>query len=681
MINVSSSYNPYSVVRDVDVEVRFDIINQTAKNKGTITVAEELEGVSQINQLTDESKTIEKFATCENNLTLLDGSFKFMPDIITPDLQTGWWSDSISDENGEFLSPPTMNINLSSKQDFVGFTMYFTNESYVKELIISTYSGNEQIYSEVFTSSSSRFIADLPVKDCNKIIIQITKTNAPFRRVKMCEFEYGIIKIWNRDSITSLSVEESADFIGDALPIAKTTIEFDNSQHEFDISRSTRRYEYKQALKDATITSNTINSISKINQLKNEKTSPLLYATFGDNVTQLDGKYSFLPDRITNDYEIGYLSAEMSNENGIFSNNPDLTMYWDHLINFSGFRLFFEANNYPTVITAKAFKAGELIHEAEYTNNTSDCFIDFAAEDCDQVIFNFNNMSSPYTYLKISELQVLRFSDSWFTFLSQDYPISVKFIVNGEEINTGNKLYFESVALSNGNLTAQIVAHDYVYNIDGQGYKNGQSGSASLDYMLKDILNNIDLDIEYGNDSLASYTVSRSTPKDTTKRAAIHYVAQASKATCWLDRNGILKIQPMDTTDFVDTFDSTNLYSMDILRLNDYVNMTRLSVKDEYTDPETTYTFWGGSGLNYREMENNCVYPDNGQEIADWLLQQKNRRLYFEMEHRGNPALEIGDTIRVIDKNGVAHLAVIYEQKLQFGSGLKASVKAISENY
>lgn len=681
MIKTSEQYNPYSNIRDVDVNVEFDVLNRDAAKECTFSVSEYLESITQLNQLNDGIKYPPRFATCENGLVSLDGTFSFLNDTLTKDDLTGWWSKSLSNDKGEFTNYPTLTINLKKAEKWVGFSLYSSHECYIKEAIITTYLKDEIIYSEIFTANSPQFIADLPVESCDKVIINITKTNAPYRRVKLCEFEFGICKIWTRNNITNFNLKRSSGIYGESLPISKFSVEFDNSLHEFDISRSTKRYVYYKALKDAKIQSNSIHELSRIGQLKDEIYDLFNYATCEDGFTSLDGSFKFLPNEIDNSYEIGYLSYTLSDENCLFLEEPYLDITWDKEINFSGLRLFFSDSSYASIIYAIAYKDDAIINEELLVNDSNKCLLDFGATNCNRIKLYFNKTDKPFRYVKISEVQILRYSDSWFNYLSSDYPISAKFIINGEEVNLGDKFYFEEVNLSNGNLTAQIVAHDYIYNLDSQIYKNGKSGRSTLDNMLKDILDKTNIEIVYGQGVDKNFPVSTSAPSDTTKRAALHYVSQAAKCTCWIDRDGKLKVQPLDAGSYVDTFDYNNLYNFDIIRLYDEVNMIRLTVKDTYTDPETSKTFFGGSSLHYREMENDCIDPDKGQEIADWLLSQRNRRLYFEMEHRGNPALEIGDTIRIVDKNGFAYRAVVYEIEFDFENGLKSVVKAVVDKY
>jgi hypothetical protein len=250
------------------------------------------------------------------------------------------------------------------------------------------------------------------------------------------------------------------------------------------------------------------------------------------------------------------------------------------------------------------------------------------------------------------------------------------FVINGEQVAMGKSYLFDSLEQTNGGLTAKITAKDYVDHFDVQKYE-GMHGTTTLSTAISDILADTGIIAEYGSAAIANTTVSKSAPKDTTKRAAIHYFAQAACATCTLNREGKLKIKPFDVSSYADTLTLDVMYDEDVAKMSDYVNMIRLTVSDEYTDPATENIYWGGSGLYYREMENDCVYTGNGQNVANWLLHQASRRVYFEVKTRGNPALELGDTVRIITRDGTAYLAVVYSQDFVYDGGLSCTLKAV----
>ncbi|MBR4266491.1 MAG: hypothetical protein IKQ46_10605 [Bacteroidales bacterium] len=677
MVNVSETYNPYTAVRDVDVLVDFDAVNTDAAEHATFT-ANDYNNISIFSNLTNGNKDISKYATCEAGLTMLDGSWSYLPTTITTQ-EIGWWSESIADENGDFANTPTLTGTLSSQYDCVGFTVFSDTEGNgIKEAIVTAYSNNTTVYSQRFYSNSRDMVIDLPANDFDKVILQVIK-GTPNRRIKLNEFKFGILKQWNRNSIVSVKIDEAGDVAGEALPIKKATVEFDNSTHEFDITGSTKKYVNTRAMETATITFSDINSVSRPSQLFDNVIDLSNYATSENSYTMLNGEWMYLPNNNSGDYQVAYISNSISDNDGEFSSSPTITYTWSNKLEISGVRFLFEKNNYPKTINIYAYENNTLIGSTTITDNTNhDLTVNFATYNCDKLVLEFNDMNNGNRFLKIAEIELLRYADSWFNYLAKDYPLSINFVINGEKVFMGNKYYFETVKTRNGGLTAEITAHDFICQLDDQRYTHGSNTTINIRDFINDIFSGTGININY--DFVGSPTINRTVPKNDTKRNALQLGSQATCHTCWLTRNDVFKVTNLDVgTTIRDTFNSSNLYSMDILNLSDYITQVRLEVNNEYLEEQRDPTIYtSGSGGHYREITNDCVNSSLGQSVADWLLAQKKRRLFFEMECRGNPALEIGDTIRITDKNGTSYLAVIYEQKFEYDGGLKSTVLAIA---
>ena len=325
---------------------------------------------------------------------------------------------------------------------------------------------------------------------------------------------------------------------------------------------------------------------------------------------------------------------------------------------------------------AEAYIDNSLIDSIDIDNTEAMTEFEFAVSGYNKLVLTFNSSAEAYRFIKLHEIQILKYADSWGSYLTKNQHMEAFFVINGEQVAMGKSYLFDSLEQTNGGLTAKITAKDYVDHFDVQKYV-GAHGTTKLSTVISSILTDTGITAEYGSTAIANTTVSKSAPKDTTKRAAIHYFSQAACATCTLNREGKLKIKPFDVSAYSDTLALDVMYDEDVAKMSDYVNMIRLTVSDEYTDPATEHTYWGGSGLYYREIENDCVYTGNGQTVANWLLQKASRRVYFEVKTRGNPALELGDTVRIITRDGTAYLAVVYSQEFVYNGGLSCTLKAV----
>lgn len=674
MIQTSETYNPYTTVRDVDMIVKFPAISDTAASHASYSVTN-TESISDLSQLNNLNYTDTKWATCENGLTLLDGTFRYLPDVLTNE-QIGWWTHSLS--GSVCTVNETLTILLSQKETVVGFTIYSAKTNPIKKCHVAVFDGQNELFDEVFTSDSEEMVIELPVADFNKVKVYDMEVAAPYRRVKMLGFAFGIVKRWNRNNIVGASIEELSDYTGNTLPINTLKVEFDNATHEFDLFGSSKQYVYRSATNTAIVSAENTHTVAipNIQTLSMIDGYPANYATCEDNLVWLSCNYEYVNDTGTGLYRMGYVNNAVSDEDGEFSATPSVSYNWNKEINTSGFRLFFFQNNYATEVTVTAYNDNVVIDTKTVQNNDWILDIDFAVSGCDKVTFTFGSVAEPNRFIKVSKIQVLRYVDSWGSYLTKRQKLIAEFIINGEHIPMGNSYLFDSLKQINGGLTAEITAKSAVSYLDNQKH-DGQHGTTSLGTAMSTVLDGTGISIVYNPATLSNTTVSKATPKDTTKRAATHYFAQAAKATCFFDRDGVLNIKSLEATDYVDNIDMSNIYNSDIARMNEYVNMIRLTVKDEYTDPQTSNTYYGGSGLYYRELQNNCVNSSNGTSVAEWLLRQYGRRVYFEIETRGNPALELGDTIRITTLDGMRYIAVIYEQLFEYGDSLKCTIKAV----
>lgn len=686
MIPTSETYNPYTIIRDVDMEVRFDAITEGASDYATYT-STDTSIVADLTQLNTTIYTDAKYATCENNLVMLDGTWDYLPDILTTQ-HFGWWSETISDGGGVFNTPPTLNIDVGQTVSCVGFTLYTSKTNPIKRCTVTTYRQNSIIYSEIFTQDSiddpAKFIIDLPVENFDKIKIEVNETIKPYRRVKILAFAFGITKIWDRNKIVKATVEEEADITGESLPINELTVEFDNSSGEFDLFGTTQKYIYRRATKSSTVaTSSAYSGISKTSQIIDENTNMYKYATCENNLVMLDGTWDYLPDgTIPSTYQIGYLNNSISDVDGEYETAPTITFTWgdfssEGTVNISGIRIYFGEDSHANSITVTAYAYGVISSTETYDNDSDVAELPFSVEDTEKIVITFNSTAKPYRYIKVADIQFLKYADSWGQYLTKNQHLEVDFIINGERVSMGKSYLFDTLEQKNGGLTAEIVAKDYVSHMDVQKYDGGEHGTMTLETALNGIWNDTNIPIEYSPSSLKNIVVSKSAPEDTTKRAATHYFAQAACATCFLSRDGKLKIKPFNISSAVDVLTPDCMYEKDVAKMSEYVNMIRLTVNDEYTDPATENTYYGGSGLYYRELENDCVYTGNGQTVANWLLDQFSRRVYFEAVTRGNPAIELGDTIRIMTSDGTIHLAVVYHQVFEYDGGLKATIEAV----
>lgn len=195
----------------------------------------------------------QKFATLEQNFTLLDGSFQPYPDNpqIDDGTQYGWWTSSLSDADGNFSVNPAITLQFSGRHTCSGITLMF-QEDYPLGVTIQWYYGTTLILSKDFQPDSTWYFCDQAVVGFNKIIVSFSKAR-PYHRVKLTTIEYGGIRQWTGKAVISAAVTEEVDPVSSELSINKTEFELYDADGEFDILNLKGMFSYMQQRQQITM--------------------------------------------------------------------------------------------------------------------------------------------------------------------------------------------------------------------------------------------------------------------------------------------------------------------------------------------------------------------------------------------------------------------------------------------
>ena len=124
MIQMSDNYTPYADARFVDFGMSFGVIAVDAAALASPSSSAEYP-TSQIEQTHDYIElTTDKYTTLEHNMWVLDGSMRLYPDDVS-NLQTGWMSETISDDTGAYPTGVQLTFDFSESQDSYGLTFVF----------------------------------------------------------------------------------------------------------------------------------------------------------------------------------------------------------------------------------------------------------------------------------------------------------------------------------------------------------------------------------------------------------------------------------------------------------------------------------------------------------------------------------------------------------------------------
>lgn len=149
----------------------------------------------------------------------------------------GYWSNIISDENGDFANDIVFTFTSSGQYSSQGFTITFDtyNNIYCTDLSITWYRNNQQIATESFQPDSAFYFCQKNVENYDKIVMTFKKINMPYNRLKIRTIDFGYGAYFYGDELKNVSCIHEINPISAELPI--NTIDFTlRSKGGFDYS-------------------------------------------------------------------------------------------------------------------------------------------------------------------------------------------------------------------------------------------------------------------------------------------------------------------------------------------------------------------------------------------------------------------------------------------------------------
>jgi hypothetical protein len=177
----------------------------------------------------------------------LNGSYKIVPDSVSGE-QTGWWSDSLSDENGDFSSPPTLTFNFTEDHSSIGFTIYFDDKTgeIPTNLTASAYDSTDTLIDETTIDNDAvKCVIELQVENYRKVIFQFNKSN-PYRRIRVAEVAFGIIQDFDESNIKSASMLYEVSPTAEYLPSNELRLVIDNTDQKYNMGSPSSVYDFLQ---------------------------------------------------------------------------------------------------------------------------------------------------------------------------------------------------------------------------------------------------------------------------------------------------------------------------------------------------------------------------------------------------------------------------------------------------
>ena len=238
----------YSSDRSIQAKVSFEILAVEAYEDASFVVSDEAP-ISRLSQAINKIREMShKYATYELDYFRLDGTFYIPPKENEGDSELGWWSDVISDQDGIFTTKPTITFTFTKPHSSIGLTFTFDNQAneYPSEFSVKTYSATDVLLvSQTITNnSSSIYYFDVPLDNYSKIVIEIIKWAKPYRRARLVEVDFGVVREYTGDKLISFKVIEEMDLLTSTVPSNEMQFVLDNSDQLFNILNPNGIYRY-----------------------------------------------------------------------------------------------------------------------------------------------------------------------------------------------------------------------------------------------------------------------------------------------------------------------------------------------------------------------------------------------------------------------------------------------------
>lgn len=170
-----------------------------------------------------DSKQFPKYATLENNLWVLDGSFEALPDK-APYGDTGYVA------NVEY---PMVTIQFPDVRNQLvpGVTIIWSEAygEYATRCRITALNGTEIVASEEFLNDSVRSTFDFPITGYDRIYVEIIDWIVPDHRPRIESFYLGAREVYTKSELTRYSHSQSVDLLSAELPKNQIVFSLDNS--------------------------------------------------------------------------------------------------------------------------------------------------------------------------------------------------------------------------------------------------------------------------------------------------------------------------------------------------------------------------------------------------------------------------------------------------------------------
>lgn len=237
-LNVTTRAEGYMDIMMYTQDAQVEIANITSNDICTYSDIEKLKNIRDYTNTT--------FATLEENMWLLNGRF-VNP---TPGVRyNGYVSNSISNENGNFETNPTITLELSKLSQVENFSLILNSavpSGYPKNIKCSFYN-EETLLTEITKDLSTEgalpnVIFEVNQENVSRVTIEFIGTRRPRRRIRLSSIMFGRVISLNQDQVVSTDYTDKCSYVPDSIPSRIFSFTMNNYDQIYNIDNPENGY-------------------------------------------------------------------------------------------------------------------------------------------------------------------------------------------------------------------------------------------------------------------------------------------------------------------------------------------------------------------------------------------------------------------------------------------------------
>lgn len=220
--------------RKTNARALIHLYDVSALQDGQFTANDMLE-ICDLSRLDQKKVSTVKIATLEDEGFLLDGSCSIMDDSIDSQ-DIVYWSKSMADFSGRFVSNPVLTRTFSENHSSAGITLNFDSDYPLPlEVKVSIYDSQGKTLNEgIFNPDSYSYFCDLLADDYQKVVIEFLKVRSySYARLKSVEYGKMLEYSFNSDKgLSKAMLLEEVDLTSSTVSIntsSLTVIDYDET--------------------------------------------------------------------------------------------------------------------------------------------------------------------------------------------------------------------------------------------------------------------------------------------------------------------------------------------------------------------------------------------------------------------------------------------------------------------